>query len=158
MRRRTSRPRGQSLVEFALIIPLLLALTGVVIDFARVYQSWENLESASRAAAESLATSDKLDPTTSANANPRAKAIVEAETGLVFSAASSLGSCATATVHATYSTSNDPTLGGSNQYPVGIAKVEACVPFRPLFSYPLLTSNGVWTLYSTRTYSVIQGR
>jgi Flp pilus assembly protein TadG len=147
--------RGQSMVEFAILVPIMLALTGVVIDFARAYQTWENLESASRAAAESLATSDSLDPTTAANANTKAKAIVDVETGQSYTAASSLGSCTSATVHATYSTGSDP--GGSSAI-VGTAFVEACTPFRPLFAYPFLTSNGVWRLQSSKTFSVIQGR
>jgi Flp pilus assembly protein TadG len=154
-RRDRGRSRGQSVVEFAILVPIMLALTGVVIDFARAYQAWENLESASRAAAESLATSDSLDPTTSANANTKAKAIVDIETGQSYNTASSLGSCSNPTVHATYSTSTDP--GGSSAL-VGTAFVEACTPFRPLFSYPFLTSNGVWRLQSSKTFSIIQGR
>src|SRR5436190_2708967 len=46
------RRRGQSLVEFALILPILLTLTGAAIDVARVYGGWVALEGASRDAAE----------------------------------------------------------------------------------------------------------
>jgi Flp pilus assembly protein TadG len=149
------RSRGQSLTEFALLIPVMLAFTGVIIDFARAYQTWENLESASRAAAESLATSDKLDPTTSANANTKAKVIVDAETGQSFATGSSLGACGNPILHATYSEGSD--AGGSTSV-VGTAFVEACTPFRSLFPYPFLTSNGVWRIQSSKTFSVIQGR
>src|SRR5262245_34621664 len=42
---------GQSLVEFALIVPLLLFLTVVALDFGRVYLGWINLQSMTRIAA-----------------------------------------------------------------------------------------------------------
>jgi PKD repeat protein len=43
--------RGQSLVEFALIVPLLLFLTVIALDFGRVYLGWINLQSMTRIAA-----------------------------------------------------------------------------------------------------------
>ena len=46
-----NRSRGQSLVEFALILPALLLLTMFAIDFGRVYLGWVNLQSMSRVAA-----------------------------------------------------------------------------------------------------------
>ena len=46
-----SRPGGQSLVEFALILPVLLLLTLVAIDFGRVYLGWVNLQNVARIAA-----------------------------------------------------------------------------------------------------------
>jgi hypothetical protein len=45
-------PRGQSLVEFALLLPLLLIILLGVADFGRVFQSGIVMESATRAAAE----------------------------------------------------------------------------------------------------------
>lgn len=44
--------RGQSLVEFALLVPLLLVILLGVADFGRVFQAGIIMESASRAAAE----------------------------------------------------------------------------------------------------------
>jgi hypothetical protein len=44
--------RGQSLVEFALLLPLLLVILLGVADFGRVFQAGIVMESASRAAAE----------------------------------------------------------------------------------------------------------
>lgn len=51
--RRTQRQRnrGQSLVEFALVIPILLFLTVVALDFGRIYLGWINLQSMTRIAA-----------------------------------------------------------------------------------------------------------
>jgi PKD repeat protein len=52
-RRRRQRPRsrGQSLVEFALVVPLLLFLTVIALDFGRIYLGWVNLQSMTRIAA-----------------------------------------------------------------------------------------------------------
>ncbi len=56
IRRRASstdrhRRRGQSLVEFAIVLPILLLLTLIALDFGRVYLGWINLQSMSRIAA-----------------------------------------------------------------------------------------------------------
>lgn len=48
-------PRGQSLVEFALLLPLLLLIVLGVVDFGRVFQNGIIMESASRAGAEAAA-------------------------------------------------------------------------------------------------------
>jgi TadE-like protein len=45
-------PRGQSLVEFALLLPLLLVILLGVADFGRVFMAGIMMESATRAAAE----------------------------------------------------------------------------------------------------------
>src|SRR5215212_2772521 len=54
---RRARNRGQSLVEFAVVLPVMLAIGGILIDAARLYQVWTTLESATRDAAQYLATS-----------------------------------------------------------------------------------------------------
>lgn len=43
--------RGQSLVEFALILPVLLLLALTALDFGRIYLGWINLQNMSRIAA-----------------------------------------------------------------------------------------------------------
>ena len=48
---RRPRARGQSLVEFALILPALLLLTLIAVDFGRVYLGWINLQNMTRIAA-----------------------------------------------------------------------------------------------------------
>ncbi len=48
---RHHRRRGQSLVEFAIVLPILLFLTVIALDFGRVYLGWINLQSMSRIAA-----------------------------------------------------------------------------------------------------------
>src|SRR6478752_572513 len=52
---RRSRPsgssRGQSLVEFAMVLPILLFLTLIALDFGRVYLGYINLQNMARIAA-----------------------------------------------------------------------------------------------------------
>lgn len=48
---RTSGRRGQSLTEFALILPVILLLTVIALDFGRVYLGYVNLQNMARIAA-----------------------------------------------------------------------------------------------------------
>ncbi|MCZ7539579.1 MAG: pilus assembly protein [Anaerolineae bacterium] len=48
--------RGQTLVEFALTLPILLMLMFGVIEFARIFQAWITLQNAARAAARYAVT------------------------------------------------------------------------------------------------------
>jgi PKD repeat protein len=45
------RTLGQSLVEFAIVLPIILFLTLIALDFGRVYLGWINLQSMTRIAA-----------------------------------------------------------------------------------------------------------
>jgi Flp pilus assembly protein TadG len=51
-RQRRHQPRGQSVVEFALVVPLLLLLLIAIADFGRFYVSAVAVESAAREAAD----------------------------------------------------------------------------------------------------------
>jgi PKD repeat protein len=55
VRRRLTRTRGQSVVEFALVVPLLLLLTMTAIDFGRVFLGWVNVQQMTRIAASQAA-------------------------------------------------------------------------------------------------------
>lgn len=55
--------RGQSLVEFALLLPLLLIIVLGVVDFGRVFQTGIVMESAARAGAEAAAVEYLRDVT-----------------------------------------------------------------------------------------------
>src|SRR5215211_3219165 len=150
-RRRTLRERGQSLVEFSIVLPVLLAITGVVIDASRVYLTWSSLESATRDAAQYLATSstDPYSPDytwAGSDADLKAEYILEQTTGLTFTRSSTSGALtnctATAQVTTSYSTNTSFANGGSAANPLSTARVKTCFPFKTLFAYPFLTTNG----------------
>jgi len=165
-RGRRSHGLGQSLVEFSIVLPVLLCIVGVVIDASRVYQAWVNLESATRDAAQYLATSD-IDPssanytTQGTNSDNKAMYILNTATGLSFSRSPSQGSltdCTGPQVTTTYTADTSSSSGGSTSNPAGTARVLACLPFRTLFAYPFLTNNGAWVVRSDRNYTILVGR
>jgi Flp pilus assembly protein TadG len=154
------------LVEFAIVLPVLLTIVGVVIDASRVYQAWTNLESATRDAAQYLATSD-TDPTSpdyttqGTNSDSKAKYILDQATGFTFTRSLTQGtltSCSQPQVTTTYTADTSFASGGSTSNPAGKARVLACLPFRTLFSYPFLTQNGAWVVSSDRSYTILVGR
>jgi PKD repeat protein len=51
LRRTRRRSRGQGLVEFALVLPVLLLIVFTAIDFGRIYLGWINLQNMVRLAA-----------------------------------------------------------------------------------------------------------
>ena len=55
--RRTKRSRGQALVEFAIILPVLALLLMLALDFGRVFFGWVALNNAARIAANAAAVS-----------------------------------------------------------------------------------------------------
>lgn len=159
--------RGQSLVEFSVVLPVLLALVGIVIDASRLYTAWVNLESATRDAAQYLARSD-TDPYAAdytwagADADAKAAYILESSLGVAFDASPSSGTLTKCEdepeVTTTYTLDTSWEGGGSVANPLSTAKVMACLPFRTLFSYPFITTEGVWVLRSEREITVIVGR
>jgi Flp pilus assembly protein TadG len=139
---------GQSLVEFALILPIMLTLFGAAVDLSRMYSTWIKLQSATRAAAEYTATNDQTSATAQADA-----------TTLVCTQVTGSASCSAPTVTVSnFSLNTSPSVGGSNVHPVGSSTVQTSMPFRTLFPYPLFSQNGVWTLAASGSYSVVQGR
>ena len=156
--RRSRSRRGQSLVEFALILPFLLAFAGAGTDLARAYSAWLTLESAARNAAEYTATSS----TDATDAQTDAQRIVCLESQKIpgFAAgtgAKPLETCTSPTVTVTWSTSSSQSVGGSTKYPVGTARVQVSIPFSTLIPYPFLPQ-GSLSLSADRTYSVVRGR
>lgn len=163
---RHRRERGQSLVEFSVVLPVLLALVGVIIDASRVYQAWVDLESATRDAAQYLATSS-TDPasedytTQGTNSDGKAMYILHEATGFTFTRSTTQGTltdCSTPQVTTTYSTDTTLASGGNSSNPLGKARVIACLPFRTLFAYPFLTTDGAWIVRSDREYKILVGR
>jgi PKD repeat protein len=67
---RPARRRGQSLVEFALVLPILLLILMMGIDFGRIFLGWVNLNNTARIGANFAATNATL----MAAGNPAAQA------------------------------------------------------------------------------------
>ena len=162
-RRRVRRSRGQSIAEFALLLPVMLAFLGLTIDFARVFQAWITLESATRDAAEAAAT----------NSPSQANALTVAQKTICLQAQNIPGfqrsglsspndvdQCTSPAVSiVSWSLSSSTTTPGyMTGHPIGTVTVRASVPFRPLFAYPFLTQNGTWTIITDATFSVAQNR
>jgi Flp pilus assembly protein TadG len=153
---------GQSVAEFALLLPVMLAFLGLTIDFARVFQTWITLESATRDAAEYAATSG----TDSTDALTKAKKTICLQAQNIpgfrrstLSSPNDVQQCLQPSVTVTaFSLSTSSAIGGSSLNPIGSATITASVPFTPLFAYPFLTSNGTMTVTSQATFSVAQGR
>jgi Flp pilus assembly protein TadG len=149
--------RGQALAEFALILPILVAIVGGAIDLARVYQASLTLESATRNAAESTATSS-LDVT---GAQSEAQRVVCTETqhlgGFTPGFGGEVTTCTAPGVVVTAFSRSTTAPGASTRYPLASATVESRLAFQMLIPWPGLPSGG-WTLRSSQSYSVIQGR
>ena len=150
------------MAEFAILLPVLLAFLGLTIDFARVFQAWITLESATRDAAEYAASTG----TGSTDALTKAQRTVCLQSqnipGFRRSALASpndVNQCTSPTVTiVSFATSTDPAVGASTRNPIASVTVRSTVPFSPLFAYPFITNNGTWTVTSQVSFSVSQGR
>jgi Flp pilus assembly protein TadG len=161
-RRKTStrgqrRSLGQSLVEFALILPIMLTLTGAAIDLSRVFGVWVTLESATRDAAEQVATD--VTVTSQSLATTRGKAILCSQlAGTVgFSAPAGAPSACTSP-SATVTWASSTAAPGTTRNPIVTVTVTSSLGFQTLFPYPLFTQGGAWMLSSTQQYQILQGR
>lgn len=142
---RRRRLRGQSLVEFALVVPLMLAMVGVTLDFARIYQVWMRLQAVTRDTAEFLATDKTFVDETAAQA--------EAERRICTVMAGS----ETCPAHVRPGTvSLAPIALGSDTW---TATVPAEYDFQTWFLYPVirgLTGAEAWTIRTSVTYEIIR--
>jgi Flp pilus assembly protein TadG len=161
-RRTTKRgARGQSLVEFALILPILLAFFGASIDVARIFQAWITLESATRDAAEAAAS----QTTTNAAALTTAKKAVCTQTqglpGFTPGAGTpptSIENCTSPAVTIVSYSCSTTAPGATVKNPIATVTVQASLPFRTLFNYPLIVSNQTWNLGSVQSFSIVLNR
>ena len=154
------KSRGQTVAEFALILPVMLAFLGVTLDFARVFQAWITLESATRDGAEAAATNG----TSTANALDIAQRAVCIQsqnipgfTRSTLTSPNDVQLCAAPTV-TVVSFSRSTTAPNSALYPLGSATIQARMNFSPLLSWPVITQNGTWTITSQASFSIIQNR
>jgi len=157
LRRLANGRSGQSLVEFALILPILLTLVGAAIDVARVYGGWVALEGATRDAAEQVATDTTVTSQSSALTKARTILCTELASSPGFVApAGNPTACTAPTL--TVAWTNSTASPGTTRNPLVTVTVASTLPFRTLFAYPLFTQAGAWTLRSDQTYAILQGR
>jgi Flp pilus assembly protein TadG len=143
---RSRGKRGQSIAEFAVIAPLMIGLFGAGVDFARMYNQWVNLESATRDAAEYAATKT----TSQAAALTQAKRIVCAAFGLA-------STCTDPSVTVTFSSSTTA-AGASAKNPLATVVVTVSTTFHTLYPYPFVTNHGTLTFGSSRSYAILQNK
>lgn len=137
----------------ALLLPFLLMIVGGAVDLARAYQAQVTLQSATRNAAEFVAsTSDEL----TAEADARRVLCLEMRQAPGFQ--TGVGGdeeCDSPSVSVTFTLSEtDP--GASVENPIGTAAVSASTEFHTAVPWPFLVQ-GV-TISAESTFSVIQGR
>ena len=151
------------MTEFAIILPVMLAFLGIGIDFARVFQAWITLESATRDAAEAVATDTTVTNSTQALDLAKRTICVQAQNipGFTRSGQPSpddVELCTAPTVSIVGFSVDPAASGASTKYPLGTASVQVSLPFRPLFAYPFITQNGAWTIVTGGTFSILRGR
>lgn len=155
--RRHRSPRGQAFAEFALILPILIALTGGAMDFARIYQASITLQSATRNAAEYAATV----ASSQSQAQTEARRVVCTETralpGFTPGSGGSVPTCVDPLVTVTAFAVSVTAPGANASYPLASATVRSEIGFRTIIPWPWLP-DATWALGSTQTYSVIQNR
>lgn len=135
-------------------MPLLLVFFGASLDFARVFQAWIALESATRDAAEAAATT----ATTSTEALNQATAVICTQTSGLSGYVSSGSTCSKPTVAVDAFTRSTSAPGATTRNPIATVTVSSALPFSALFSYPLITQDGAWTIRASATYAIVQGR
>lgn len=142
---RRRRPAGQALIEFALVVPLMLALVGITLDFARIYQSWMRLQAVTRDTAELLATDRTYVNNTTAQAAANTR-ICTAMTGT--------GTCPASVRPGTVTVAEIGSGSG-----LWRATVPAEYDFQTFFLWPViqgLTGADAWTVRTQVTYEVIR--
>ena len=144
----------------ALILPFLLAFAGGATDLARAYQAWLTIESASRNAAEYVATNSADAATALTDAKQHVCLESQNAPGFHKGAGSGIAAIKACTAPITTLPSfviSTVQTGASVANPIATAHVRVQLTFSTLFPYPFLPHNG-WTLVSNATYAVVRGR
>ena len=143
------RSRGQSLVELALILPVVLLLTLIAIDFGRVYLGWVNLQNMARVAANYASN----HPTAWATNDSTTKATYQNQ----IRADAKQNNCALPLVSGV-ETAPDPTFAPSTDLG-GTAQVQLSCTFRiltPIISN-IIGTGGNLTVSASSTFPIKSG-
>jgi Flp pilus assembly protein TadG len=142
----------------ALILPFLLAFAGGATDLARAYQAWLTIESASRNAAEFVATTSPDAATALTDA--RHVACQESQPAPGFTQGSppnAIINCTAPTVTVPSFVISTSQTGASVSNPIATAQVRVTLLFNTIVPWPFVPHDG-WTLTGDATYSVVRGR
>ena len=129
-----------------MILPVMLALFGAGVDFARFYNAWINLEAATRDAAEYAATK-----------SPTQNDAVTQSRRIVCGAFGKVSTCTDPSVTVSFALSTTA-AGASTKHPMATVAVTVSTTFHTLYPYPFFTNGGALTFGSSRTYSILQGK
>ena len=143
---------GQAVVEFAILLPLILSIVGGALDFSRVFIVDLKVQSATRNAAESIASDITI--TDSTTALTRAQQLVCTE---ITGSSSCSGSSAPVATVTSFSVSTTA-LGATVKNPIATVTVNVSQPFDMLFPWPFMSPPGHWTMNGTSTFSLVRGR
>lgn len=150
------RGRGQALTEFALLLPVMFALAAVVLDVSRVYQVWISLESATRDAAEYVATTQ----TNSDDAADEAERIVclgmQDSVGYVPASGGDADECDQPNVSLDSFVVSSTLPGATAKHPIGAATVSASLNFQTIIPFPF-DARG-FTIRAQESFQIVQGR
>ena len=150
------RGRGQALTEFALLLPVMFALATVVLDVSRVYQVWISLESATRDAAEYVATTQ----TSSGDAAEEARRIVclglKNSVGFDPGTSSDGSECVQPAVSLDSFVVSTTMPGATARNPIGAATVSASLAFQTIIPFPF--NGGTFTVRAQESFQIVQGR
>lgn len=174
---RPERARGQSLVEFAISVPILLLIVLIIGDFARLYSAWLTLQSTTRDAAEAAAASAPYSvisgtPEDAARAVFLATFCAGAATIPGYSAGASSTTCTgpgLGTVSGQFpnrTCNQAPTAfafsdnaglpGGSPSHKVAVVTADTCFTYQPLF--PFFAPADRFVLSAHHVVNLIEGR
>jgi Flp pilus assembly protein TadG len=148
------RSRGQSLTEFALLLPIMLGMVGAMLDVARAFQASIALSAATRDAAEYAATN--ADSSSAALTAARRVVCLQAVGLPGHVAGGTPDSCTAPTVTVVSFSRSTTAPGSTTKHPLATVTVRTSLPFDTLFDYPFVGGN--WTLGTDQTFSVVQGR
>lgn len=150
----TARRRsiGQAVVEFAIILPILLSLLGIALDFSRVYIVDLDVQAAARNAAEQVASDVTIGSQAAAQAKAQQLVCYEIQ-----GTSACTGSNQPVAMVTSFSLSSTAP-GATAQNPIATVTVRLVQPFDMIFPWPFMTPPGHWDLSAQDTFSIVRGR
>lgn len=146
------------MVEFAIVLPVILAIVLGGIDLSRAYERQLRLEQATRHASETVA----MQAQSASEAQSMARQIVclqfDRPTDCGLASLTTPEACADVCLNVVFSRSATA-LGATTEHPMATAVVTVAAVFRTVVPYPWIASgSSEVSLSAESTYAVLQGR